>query len=226
MVIVGHRGAAGAFPENTIPSIEHAVELGVDMIEFDVQATKDNQLIVFHDSNLKRICGLDKKVEDMSLKEINLTATHSGHPIPSFYEAMVATAGVPVLIDCKGKAWSKLLLKELKHYKNHQVAVTSRNRDELLQIAKDRPGIETYISELTKPLDAIHSAKLLNLSGISLNFWVLNPLSYFYARLTKRKIMVFTINQTLMARFLHLLYPRVAIITNHPGKLVKHRKRR
>jgi hypothetical protein len=131
-----------------------------------------------------------------------------------------------VLIDCKGKNWAQILLKELKKYEGPTPAVTSQDRKGLVEINKQRPDIETYISELTKPFDAIHAAKTMNLTGISLIFWVLNPLSYWYARLTHRKIMVFTINKPWLARFVHFFYPRVLIITNVPHKLAPLARRR
>jgi len=46
IIITGHRGAAGLAPENTLASIQLAIELGVDRIEIDVQQTKDNKIIV------------------------------------------------------------------------------------------------------------------------------------------------------------------------------------
>ena len=54
IIITGHRGAAGLAPENTLASIQLAIELGVDRIEIDVQQTKDNKIIVLHDRTLRR----------------------------------------------------------------------------------------------------------------------------------------------------------------------------
>ena len=58
MKIIGHRGAAGLALENTLPGIELARLLGVDAIEIDVRKTKDNQLILCHDADLKRVAGV------------------------------------------------------------------------------------------------------------------------------------------------------------------------
>jgi glycerophosphoryl diester phosphodiesterase len=225
MIIIGHRGAAGIEPENTLPSIESAAQHEVDVIEFDLQKTKDNHLIVFHDDNLLRLAGQNIKISDMTLKQINLTATRSGHPIPSFHEAMEAAKNIPVLLDCKGKDWAEILEKQLKKYPTRVISITAQDRNELARISKLRPDIETYVSELTKPFDAIYSAKALGLTGISLNFWVLNPLSYWVAKRKNCKILVFTINYPWMARFIHKLYPEVAIITNVPNKLIDKFKR-
>lgn len=52
--IVGHRGAMGLAPENTLPSFELAFDLGADMVELDVQLTKDGRVVVFHDDLLDR----------------------------------------------------------------------------------------------------------------------------------------------------------------------------
>lgn len=54
ITITGHRGAGGLAPENTLASIQLALDLGVDRIEIDVQQTKDNVVIVLHDRSLRR----------------------------------------------------------------------------------------------------------------------------------------------------------------------------
>ena len=228
MIIIGHRGAAGIEPENTIPSIEAAVREGVDIIEFDIQATKDGKLVVFHDQNLLRLCGINKKVSEMTLKEINMTSTHSGHPIPGFVEAMEAAGKIPVLLDCKGKGWARITYEALKKHKGPTPLITSEDTNEMFRFKELRPDIPTYVSELTRPFEGVYKARLHNFTGISLNFWVLTPLAYFYARRRNLKFMIFTVNHIFIARFLHLLYPEAMIITNVPDKLAplarRHRK--
>jgi glycerophosphoryl diester phosphodiesterase len=54
MVIIGHRGAKGHAPENTLASFEKAIELGVDMIELDVYCSSDNIPMVIHDKSIDR----------------------------------------------------------------------------------------------------------------------------------------------------------------------------
>lgn len=54
LIITGHRGAGGLAPENTLASIQLALDLGVDRIEIDVQQTNDNVIIVLHDRTLRR----------------------------------------------------------------------------------------------------------------------------------------------------------------------------
>lgn len=54
VTVVGHRGAAGLEPENTIVSFKRALELGVDNVELDVHLTKDKELVVIHDATVNR----------------------------------------------------------------------------------------------------------------------------------------------------------------------------
>ena len=53
MLKVGHRGARAYEPENTLCSFKKAVELGVDAVELDVRKTKDDEIVVIHDANVK-----------------------------------------------------------------------------------------------------------------------------------------------------------------------------
>ncbi len=50
--VIGHRGAAGLLPENTLAGFKKAMELGVDTIELDIRITADNEAVVYHDSRL------------------------------------------------------------------------------------------------------------------------------------------------------------------------------
>ena len=66
---IAHRGLHDEnIPENSIPAFEKAIEHGFN-IEIDVHLSKDGHLVVFHDADLKRICGVDKAVKDCTLDE-------------------------------------------------------------------------------------------------------------------------------------------------------------
>ena len=68
--IFAHRGFSGKYPENTMLAFEKAVELGVDGIELDVHLTKDNELVIIHDEDIKRTCDGEGLVKDMTLEEL------------------------------------------------------------------------------------------------------------------------------------------------------------
>jgi glycerophosphoryl diester phosphodiesterase len=67
---IAHRGASGSAPEHTRPAFERAVELGVDMIELDVQLSHDGELVVIHDHDLHRTTSATGTVRDWSLAKI------------------------------------------------------------------------------------------------------------------------------------------------------------
>lgn len=70
-LLIGHRGAAGLAPENTLPSFREAVEKwGVDMIELDVRATADGQCVIFHDATVDRTTDGTGAVAEMTLEEL------------------------------------------------------------------------------------------------------------------------------------------------------------
>ncbi len=93
--VTAHRGSSIKYPENTISSFIGAKKEGADWIELDVQQTKDKELIVLHDTNLKRTTGLNKEVWKTTYDEIkNLDAgsfiskKYKGERIPLFKEVV------------------------------------------------------------------------------------------------------------------------------------------
>lgn len=74
-LIIAHRGASAYEPENTIPSFELAEDLNADYVELDVHLTKDGELIVMHDDDVKRTTEAVGKIKDYTLVELKtLTA--------------------------------------------------------------------------------------------------------------------------------------------------------
>lgn len=70
MIIAGHRGIAGRFPENTKASIQAAIDLGLGWVEVDVQPTKDGKLVVIHDHNIDRCSNGHGRVDSFTLEEL------------------------------------------------------------------------------------------------------------------------------------------------------------
>ena len=75
MYIIGHRGARGYEPENTIESIQKAIELKADYIEIDIQSTRDGHIILMHDKQTAK--GL--VVANRTYKTIKLELQMSSH---------------------------------------------------------------------------------------------------------------------------------------------------
>lgn len=78
-LIIGHRGAAGIMPENTLAAYSFALQQGVDGIEFDVHLARDGVPVVIHDAALRRTIGVDGFVHEMSfagLRELDAAAVY------------------------------------------------------------------------------------------------------------------------------------------------------
>ena len=70
IIAEGHRGYCARYPENTLISYRAAMQAGVDAFEFDVWLSKDGVPVIMHDGNAYRTCGVDRKLNDMTLEEI------------------------------------------------------------------------------------------------------------------------------------------------------------
>lgn len=100
-----HRGLWGdKIPENSYPAFARAVSYGYG-IELDIQLSKDNKIMVFHDYDLKRMCGIDKKLCELTCAELkNIRLGSSEYTIPTLAEVLNLVDGkVPLLIELKGE---------------------------------------------------------------------------------------------------------------------------
>jgi len=108
-VIVGHRGAAGHAPENTMVSFRKAIELGADWVELDVHRSKDGQLMVMHDATVDRTTNGTGAVSELTFDELRaldagewLSKDFEGEKIPSLADAIRGINGeVKLLIEIK-----------------------------------------------------------------------------------------------------------------------------
>ena len=90
---IGHRGAAGHAPENTIAAIRSGVLLGVDFVELDVPRTRDGRLVVMHDTLVDRTTDGTGTVSDTTWDELQLLDAGNGEKVPSVEEALAAANG-------------------------------------------------------------------------------------------------------------------------------------
>lgn len=70
MVVAGHRGCKAFYPENTLLSMQSALDMKVDMIEFDLNLTKDKVVVVMHDNTVDRTTNGTGYIHDMTLQEL------------------------------------------------------------------------------------------------------------------------------------------------------------
>jgi glycerophosphoryl diester phosphodiesterase len=97
VAVTAHRGYSAKAPENTISAFKAAADAEADYAELDVQLTKDGQVVVFHDDDLKRITGIDGTIGDKTLAELKgldagkwFSDDFAGEKIPTLEETMKA----------------------------------------------------------------------------------------------------------------------------------------
>ncbi|WP_419162812.1 glycerophosphodiester phosphodiesterase [Candidatus Palauibacter sp.] len=122
--VIGHRGAAAFAPENTLPSFEHAVQVGADAVELDLHRSADGHLMVIHDPNLPRTTDGTGPVEERTLDQLRVFdagyrfTTDNGKTfpfrgkgvrIPTLEEVLEALGSLPVVAEIKSAAAGQAL---------------------------------------------------------------------------------------------------------------------
>ncbi len=107
--VTAHRGASAEAPENTLAAFRLAIEQRADWVELDVQLTADNQVVVFHDRDLKKVSGVDLVIEKATLAQLRQVdigrragESYRGERIPTLAEALEV---------CRGKVGVNIELK-------------------------------------------------------------------------------------------------------------------
>ena len=102
VVIIGHRGAAGHAPENTLAAIRKGIDLGVDFVEIDVRRTADGVLVALHDETVNRTTNGEGRVDRMSLRDVKRFNAGNGEHIPTVGEVLEAARGrVGLMLELK-----------------------------------------------------------------------------------------------------------------------------
>ena len=141
--LIAHRGVHIDAPENTINAFKEAVKKKY-IIEFDVHLLKDNTVVVFHDDNLKRMTGQNKKLKDCTYEEIkDLQLLDSNDYIPTLKEVLKIINGkVPIIVELKSDRkvglLEKELVKQLDKYKG-KFCVKSFNPLSIRWFRKNKP---------------------------------------------------------------------------------------
>lgn len=123
--LIAHRGYHNnkkGIPENSVLAFKKAID-NKYLIELDVRLTKDKKLVVFHDGNLKRVCGVNKRVKDLTYRELlKYNLFNTTLKVPLFSDVIKLVNGrVPILIETKYHnrygVLEKILINELSNYK-------------------------------------------------------------------------------------------------------------
>lgn len=225
---IAHRGYVAKGVENSIEALEGAAEVGADYVEFDIILTKDNKFVVMHDYNLKRLAGLNKRVQDMNFDEVvGLTIKQGDYTskIPSLEEFVTKAKelNMNLVIELKPHGaepsnYIDILLDEVKRLKLENYKFMSLNSKVMEELETKAPNLETgYVIPL----------QFGNFHHSNVDFFVIEDFSYRdrlveQARKENKQVFVWTINDSaLITRYLQS--PADGIITDEP-ELVKDEK--
>ena len=178
VIVIGHRGAMGHALENTIESVEKAINLKVDGIEIDVFKSKSGELIVYHDPSLSRLSNSNAFIEQISLDSIKKIELIGGLSIPTLNEVIdIIPEKIFLNIELKGEntahETNKIIIKYLSksNLNPSKFIISSFRWDELKKfrnINKDVP-IAILVDSLYKIDNAIKLAKEINAVALNPN---------------------------------------------------------
>jgi glycerophosphoryl diester phosphodiesterase len=132
-VVIGHRGAAGHEPENTLRAFRRAVAMGAHAVELDVYRVED-ELVVLHDDSLERTTNGTGLLAEHSLAEIRRLDAGEGEQIPLLSEVFAAIGpSIGVNVELKGEGTGERLVGYLQTHAADRggVLVSSFKRQEL-----------------------------------------------------------------------------------------------
>ncbi len=223
MKVIGHRGAAGLALENTLAGFEIATLLGVDAIELDIHCSRDGKLVVVHDPDLRRVTSdvNPLTIKGSTLAQIQAVKLKDGSKVLSLDAVFKITNPVHLIIEIKSERCLQPLIKLLKKNPKRTVTIVSFKHNELAKLRTLSPNLTIYASERTRPIDIIHLTRGLKLDGVCLNYWLLNPLTYWMCRRYNLELLVYTVNSRIIGRMIGFLYPKAMICTDYPERFMK-----
>ena len=145
---IGHRGAMGYAPENTLLSFQKALDLHVDMIELDVYVCLSGDLVVIHDDKVDRTTNGKGYVMQKTLSELRSLDAGQGEKIPLLQEVLdLIDRKTKVNIELKGTGTAKPVHDMIEHYvttrgwSHDDFLVSSFHHYELMTFKKINPHI-------------------------------------------------------------------------------------
>ena len=231
ILVVGHRGASGYAPENTLSAMKKAIEMRAAMSELDVQETADGEIILLHDASLKRTSGVDKNIWETNyadLKGLDMGSWFSkdyiDEPLPTLKEIIDLVRGKMKLnIELKANQHEKMLAeRSLKVVTDNnfldQVVFTSFKFDEIRKIRElNKEAKVGYIfGKLPEDVDVFSE----DVDLLSAHYKTVDADFIQKAKAAGKEVAVWTVNEPAdMNRMIEIGVDQ--IITNYPDILRK-----
>ena len=225
--VVGHRGAMGHCPENTLASFERALELGADWIELDVHLSQDGELIVIHDETLDRTTNGHGLVRDHTLSELRTLDAGQGQPVPTLPEVLdfARDRGTVVDIEIKNApvfydGIEAAVVQAVRAAKmEDNVIVISFDHAAVKRVKELEPGLATGVLYACRPTDAgIGLARAAGADAVLPHWAYISPEDVSVAHTAGLSVAPWASSDPVVLR--HLVDCGVdAIGTNHPDVL-------
>jgi glycerophosphoryl diester phosphodiesterase len=178
-LIIAHRGDSAHRPENTLAAFAGALEVGADLVEFDVQLTRDGQVVVIHDPTVDRTTDGRGRVAEMTLAQLRALsagypsrfgAAHRGERVPALGEAlallkdrarvMVEIKPDAVTDDAEGGVEARTIADVRKAGMEKDVALLSFSRRALLRCRELAPEIvRGHLFQRAEPGEVLAGAR-------------------------------------------------------------------
>jgi len=201
-LVIGHRGAKGHLAENTLPSIDKALNLGVDGVEIDIFRCASGELVVFHDQTLEKLTNSSGYIEQLDLDSIKKIEVLNGFAIPTLEEVLNLIDGRVLLnIELKGSNTAFLTDSLLQTYFKKKtwlpdkILISSFNWEELKVFYNLNKEVPIAVLTEDDPIDAIPIAQSLNATAINPNFKLLTKDNIIKIKKAGLKILTWTVNQ-------------------------------
>jgi len=229
--VTAHRGHARAAPENTLSAMRKAIESGADYAEMDVQLTADGKVVLLHDSDLKRVAGDPRRLEEVSFDEVRrldvgswFDPAFAGERVPTLTEVIDMCRGkIRLNIELKFFGPDRRLVKEVVDIVRQQqfesdCLITSLNYDALVEVKKREPRLRTGVIVA----HALGDINLLEVDALSVRADFLTDQLMHSAHRDGKEVHVWTVNE---ARQMFALMKRGVdnIITSDPDLAVQVR---
>lgn len=167
--VIGHRGAAGLEPENTLRSFQRALELGVDLVECDVRLTADGYLVLMHDETVDRTTNGRGRVDQTTFAALRALDAGGGERVPTLEELLDLIQGkAPAHIELKGDGTENVILPFLD-YKGalDHVVLTSGDTQKLRRVRGRNAKVALEHIFAQPPPDAVQRAQSVKARRIS-----------------------------------------------------------
>lgn len=222
---IGHRGAMGHSTENTIASIQKALEMGCDMIEIDIHKIKSGELMVFHDHTLDRLTDEKGLIEDYNFEDLRKIKIHGKHLIPTLQEVIETINRKAILnIELKGTntaidSYTIALKYITEGWQASDFIFSSFHWDELEILSQLKSPIPLAVLTAEKPiLKATTFAKKIDAVALNPYYKLLTKDNVKVIKEMGLKIYPWTVNNPSDIQFVNELKVD-GIITNFPERI-------